>query len=87
MTFFQYSLHYKRENAHDDAMWSVAWGHRDRTEEEVVVEAPPEKDSNGENKENQDGETPATSETPGWSHWSFDIHSSQFSRILKKSYN
>ncbi len=63
--FFQYSLHYKRENAHDDAMWSVAWGHRDRTEEEVVVEAPPEKDSNGENKENQDGETPAISETPG----------------------
>jgi hypothetical protein len=46
-------------------MWSVAWGHRDRTEEEVVAEVPPEKDSNGENKENQDGETPAISETPG----------------------
>ena len=54
-------------------MWSVAWGHRDKTEEEVLVEVPEKesnsngdnKDPNGENKENQDGETAPNPETEG----------------------
>ena len=65
--FLQYSLHYKRENAHDDSIWSVAWGHRERTEEEVLIEAT-EKEANaenGENKENEGGEPTAPVENTG----------------------
>ena len=52
----QYSVHFKRENAHDENIWNVAWGRRERVEEVVPVEDE-EKEAGEENKENEDGET------------------------------
>lgn len=45
-------MHYKRENAHDQNIWTVAWGHRERAEEVIPIE-PEEKESGEENKENE----------------------------------
>jgi hypothetical protein len=33
--FFQHSLLYRKENAHDDSIWSCAWGRMKKKDDEI----------------------------------------------------